>query len=387
MSKVNRRHFIRKSSQILAGGIVAGTVMQHLEGCAKQKKQEVKQEQMKPALEYRTLGKTGLKITAVGFGAMRTTDPAVITQAIDWGINFIDTAHGYQGGNNELMLGEILKGRRKDAYVCTKLGMSSVKNMKADFELSLKRLQTDYVDVLYMHAARDIEQIQNEEFMNLYSEFKKEGKARFIGFSTHQNEALLLSQAAKDKFWDVILTAYNFKREEALTNAIKEASEAGIGIVAMKTQAGGYETEEMGGLSPHQAALKWVLQNPHVNTTIPGILTFDELAEDFQVMNAKLGWNDRKKLYHYGLAIRGKYCTGCQSCKDQCPHGVDIPEMNRCYMYYEGYQDLEFARANYAGIGANLNASQCSSCDECNVVCINGINLNERMHNINTLLA
>ncbi|MBN1153780.1 aldo/keto reductase [candidate division KSB1 bacterium] len=387
MSKIDRRNFIRKSSEIVAGGFVANTLLQHIERSEQQQVTSKTKEESKPVLEYRTLGKTGMKVTAVGFGAMRTTDAAVLAQAVDLGINFVDTAHGYQGGNNERMVGEVLKGRRKDAFVCTKLKISSIENMKSDLETSLKRLQMDYVDVLYMHAARSIDVIQNEDYMKLYEQFKKEGKARFIGFSTHSNEATLLSQAAKDKFWDVILVAYNFQREEALTKAIKEATDAGIGIVAMKTQAGGYETKEMGNISPHQAALKWVLQNPNVHTTIPGILTFDELNEDFQVMNSKLGWNDRKTLYHYGKAIKGKYCTGCNACKDQCPYGVDIPELNRCYMYYEGYRDQEFARANFAEIKADFHASKCMLCDECSVTCVNGINLTERMRNINKLLA
>lgn len=378
---IDRRHFISKSSKFVAGGIMANSLMQQLDV------PKNKSEKAESTLEYRTLGNTGLKVTAVGYGAMRTTDPALLAHALDLGINIVDTAHVYQGGNNEKLVGNVLNNRRKDVILCTKLKQKSVEQMMRDFEISLKRLKTDYIDILYLHSARRISDIQNEDYMKFYQKLKKQGKVRFIGFSTHSNETELVNQAAQDKFWDVILVAFNFSKEKALSEAIKVAAQSGIGIVAMKTQAGGYETEEMGDLSPHQAALKWVLQSEGVHTTIPGVKTFDELNEDFQVMNTKLGWNDRKTLYHYGNAIRNKYCVGCNACKEQCPYGVDIPEVNRCFMYYEGYRDIDLARSSYADLSAKTNASKCGLCAECKVICPHGIDIAARMKNVNNILV
>ena len=348
-------------------------------------------------LEYRTLGKTGLRVTIVGYGAMRTTDSAVLQRALDLGINFVDTAHGYQDGNNELMVGKVIAPRRKEIILCTKIPAadkgrfrqylpdSTTKSKMEDwFETSLQRLKTDYVDILYLHNSKTIDDIHNEAANELFSKWKTEGKIRFMGFSTHSNEAELLEQAAKDKFWDVILVAYNFKKEEALTKAVQAAAAAGIGIVAMKTQAGGYKTDALGDVSPHQAALKWVLQNPAVHTTIPSMTTFAELEEDVQVMGQKMGWHDRKILHRYSQAIDKHYCRSCGACIETCPHGMDSPELNRCLMYYQGYGDLNLARTSFNALPFE---TKCVSCSYCRAQCKYGIDLASRMALIPELFA
>lgn len=378
MKRFTRRHFIRNTGAI-AGGILMTNPKLSITQSSEKSDQIVH--------EYRTLGETGLKVTTVGYGAMRTTDGAVVERALDLGINFVDTAYVYQGGNSERMVGNVLKKRRKDVILCTKIKPDSEKDMIRMFEESLKRLQTDYVDILYAHSLKKTDELHDETIMNLFQRFKKEGKVRFIGFSTHSNETELVDQAAEDKFWEVILVAYNFEKEKELTTAINKAGAAGIGIVGMKTQAGGYKTESIGSLSPHQAALKWVLQNPNVHTTIPSMVTFDQLEENIQVMGKKMGWNDRKILNKYGQGIDKRYCRSCESCKGSCPNGVDIPEVNRCYMYADGYEDPDLARINYRQLAASENAASCENCDECVARCKYGIDLKNRMPYINQLLA
>ncbi len=378
MKRFTRRHFIRNT------GAIAGGVWITRSGLSNAKTNQ-KSDKIVP--EYRTLGKTGLKVTTIGYGAMRTTDAAVLERALDLGINIVDTAYVYQGGNNEIMVGNVLKKRRKDVILCTKIKPDKEKDMIRMFEESLQRLQTDYVDILYAHSFKKIDHLHNEIIMNLFQRFKKEGKVRFIGFSTHSNETELVNQAAEDRFWEVILVAYNFEKEKELTPAINKAGAAGIGIVGMKTQAGGYETESMGRLSPHQAALKWVLQNPNVHTTIPSMVTFDQLEENIQVMGKKMGWNDRKILNKYGQGIDKRYCRSCGMCVDTCPNGVDIPEVNRCYMYADGYNDPNLARTNYRELSNSENAEKCQNCDVCVATCKYGINLKNRMPSMNQLLA
>ncbi|MEE4312212.1 MAG: aldo/keto reductase [candidate division KSB1 bacterium] len=381
MKKLNRRSFMKKGSTMVAGGYIAGSTMDLLGTTDSDEKEN------KNPVNYRILGNTKLKVSEVGYGAMRTKDAAVIQYALDLGINFIDTAHVYQGGNNEILVGTVIAPRRKDVILCTKIRRGDKKELIRDFETSLKRLRTDYVDILYYHSMKNISHIHDDVAMELFSQWKKEGRIRFTGFSTHSNEAELLNQAAEDKFWDVILVAYNFKKEKELTDAINKAAAAGIGIVAMKTQAGGYKTEEMGSLSPHQAALKWVLQNQNVHTTIPSMATFDELEEDIQVMGQPMGWRERKTLYHYGESIDRRYCRSCGACKSMCPNGVDIPEVNRCYMYLDGYRDAELAHVNYGSLSVAHNARSCESCDKCSAQCKYGIDLEKRMPAMNALLG
>ncbi len=103
-------------------------------------------------LSYRTLGKTGLKVTSVGFGCMITSDASVIERAADIGINYFDSARGYQGGNNERMVGAALKSKRKNLVLSTKTGAGNKQGAMEHLDTSLKELGTDYVDIWYLHG-------------------------------------------------------------------------------------------------------------------------------------------------------------------------------------------------------------------------------------------
>ena len=147
-------------------------------------------------MEYRTLGRTGLKVSALSFGVMRLAEPAVLFEALDMGINYFDTAHTYQRGNNEKMLGDVLRqyGREK-VFIATKippyykrLGMKRLndqKSLEAKLEKSLKRLQTDYVDVLFLHNIKDPDWPAHDEMLSFCQKMKETGKARFVGISFH----------------------------------------------------------------------------------------------------------------------------------------------------------------------------------------------------------
>jgi aryl-alcohol dehydrogenase-like predicted oxidoreductase len=332
--------------------------------------------------EYRVLGKTGLKITTIAFGAMRTRDEAVIHRALDLGVNYIDTARVYMGGLNETIVGQVLKTRRKDAFIATKFKPGSVQEILDSVDSSLKALQTDYLDVIQAHGLRSPEEVAHEDTLEALRSLKKSGKARFVGFTTHSNMTDLLKTAVPMKFYDMILVAYNFKSPPELTAAVEEAAQSGIGIVAMKTQAGGYAEAGMGNLSPHQAALKWVLQNRGVASTIPSMVNYDQLNENVQVMGSKMGLFDRKTLYRYGQAIDHRYCRMCGSCRNQCPHGVDVETANRILMYREGYRDTRLASDAFSDMPVQSRPLACSRCSECAVRCAHGLDVSAKMKRV-----
>lgn len=339
------------------------------------------------AIEYRTLGNTGLKMTTLGFGAMRTSNPAVIRRAIDKGVNNIDTARGYMGGRNEEIVGRAIGDIRDDVIITTKIKVNGKSRMFSDMDASLRALGSDYFDIVLIHAQSSLSDINNEDAREFLTKVKKDGKARFIGFSTHRNMANLLNAAAEDGFYDVVLTAYNFKHGEDMTSAVKNASKAGVGVIAMKTQAGGYESSEMGNLSPHQASLKWVLQNKSVANTIPSMVTYEQVDENFQVMNENLGFLDKKTLYRYGDLIDKDLCRFCDECSGQCSMNVSVPDINRCVMYADGYGDLALGKTNYSEIPAAQTAAQCIDCDDCLVQCVNGIDVASKMKRAKELFA
>jgi hypothetical protein len=343
-----------------------------------------------PAPVHRTLGRTGLKITIVSFGAMLTPEPEVIKVALDHGVNYIDTARRYMGGKNEEIVAQALKGRRNKVYVATKTASHSKEDIIKDVEASLRALGTDYVDVIQLHnlSSKD-DRIFVPEVREALVRLRQQGKVRFFGVTTHKNEAEVLQAIVGDKerFFDTALVKYNFKSETETKQAIAKAAQAGIGVIAMKTQAGGYETNALGPVSPHQAALKWVLQNTDVTAAIPGMRDISHLREDIAVMGMRFGYLDGLILKRYGKAVQPYYCHLCGKCESTCPKGVAISTINRCLMYAEAYRSPALAESTYHEIPKSISASACLDCSNCVARCINGLDIQIKMERARKLLA
>ena len=209
---------------------------------------------------------------------MRSDNSGLVKAAYDGGIKMFDTAHGYQNGRNEEMLGNYFTTVPRNSFIiATKVGPAGVdrqtgkpssETTAADFlsrfEISLTRLKMSYVDILYMHGVDSLDVLRHKEIVGAMLNLKKKGKVRFIGVSTHKNEPVIMKAMAEDGIWDVVLTAYNFKQTylDEMNSALQSAADAGIGIVAMKTMAGGFLDKERTKPVNTQAALKWALSNP-----------------------------------------------------------------------------------------------------------------------------
>lgn len=343
-------------------------------------------------LVYRTLGRTGLKPTVVSFGAMLTPDHEVIRAGFDMGINYVDTARRYLNGRSEGIVGRALKGYRDKVYVATKIAPASItrKDIFNDVETSLSRLQVDYIDVIQLHGLDSKDRAFVPEIREALVDLRKQGKVRFFGVTTHTNQAQVINGIAEDpdKFFDTILVAYNFKSPPELKAAIARAAKAGIGVIAMKTQTGGYKTDALGPVSPHQAALKWALQDTNVTNAIPGMRDMSMLQEDIAVMGMmKLTSTDKQILNRYAEAIEPYYCRLCGQCEPTCPENVAVSTINRSLMYAEGYGDMELARATYREIEGRQTASACIDCAGCAANCVNGIDIRAKMQRAGALLA
>ncbi len=349
-----------------------------------------------PKPVYRTLGRTGLKITAVSFGAMLTPEPEVIKIAFDLGVNYVDTARRYMGGKNEEIVGKALKGRRDRIYVATKTQPSShsKEDIIRDVEDSLKALDTDYIDVIQLHNLTDKERIFIPETREALIKLREQGKVRFFGVTTHKNQSEVLNALVddRDRFFDTGLVAFNFKSDKPVADAMERAAKANIGIIAMKTQAGGYATEALGQISPHQAALKWVLQHKYVTAAIPGMKDLAQLKEDIAVMGMPYKYADDRILRRYSAAVEGQYCHFCGKCEGTCPMGVEISTINRSLMYAQGaYKSKELAVATYREIPLSASANACLDCSAaggvCAARCINGIDISAKMRLARKLLC
>ena len=348
---------------------------------------------------YRTLGKTGLKIPVVSFGVMRSDNSGLVKAAYDGGIKMFDTAHGYQNGRNEEMLGNFFADVPRDSFIiATKIGPSGVdrqtgkpsaETTAADFlsrfEISLSRLKMSYVDILYMHGIDSLDVLRHKEIVDAMLDLKRKGKVRFIGVSTHKNEPVIMKAMAEDGIWDVVLTAYNFKQTylDEMDIALQAAADAGIGIVAMKTMAGGFLDKERTKPVNTKAALKWALSNPNIHTTIPGITAFEHLTADLEVMtDITLSSAEKEELLAAG-ANQGLYCNACSNCLPGCRNGLPIPEIMRAYMYAYGYGNLPMASELLSQTA--VEADPCTGCEVCSAECVKGFNLRNKITDITRL--
>jgi len=351
----------------------------------------------------RTLGRTGIEIPVVSLGA--PGDGGVMRAALAAGIKFFDTAYRYAGGASETLIGENVKGRPRDSFiVATKvLGLRdnetglipqnvTTEEFKADFrnkvETSLKRLQVEYLDILFLHGVETAELLRLSPVREVLQELKSEGKTRFIGASFHHKELELIPAVVREKIYDVILTSYNFRQphRQEVRQAIAAAGDAGLGILAMKTSSGVYWDRERKYPINAKASLKWVLQEKHVHSAVRAVDNFDQLAQTVSVLADLHLTPDEEDDLHLGkkLGLAGLYCSQCGRCRQDCRFHLDIPTAMRAYMYAYGYGRPRQAQETLGETGAE--AVSCRACTSCRVSCAMGFNVPEKMRDIVRIL-
>jgi aryl-alcohol dehydrogenase-like predicted oxidoreductase len=334
---------------------------------------------------YRTLGKTGLKVTSVGFGCMVTSDDSVISRAVDMGINYFDTARGYQSGNNERMVGNCLKRVRDKVFLSSKSRAASATEARSHLDTSLRELGTDYLDIWYMHA-RDEAVALPDEIVPVWEDAKKQGKIRFIGVSTHNPNAVVDRIFEIGKF-DVVLNTYNFAVGTANDAAFDRLSNAGIGLVAMKVMAPaarpyGFQTSRSDRMKREGgplAALKWVLRNKRFGVAIPSMTDIDQLETNFRAMSEPFTGDDERLLAAIDENIRPLYCRMCYRCSGQCPKRLPVPDTIRYLSYADFYGQFSLGREHFLALPQEVRAVRCSDCSSCEVHCPNGVHVPERL--------
>ncbi|MCC7173913.1 MAG: aldo/keto reductase [Bryobacterales bacterium] len=364
-------------------------------------------------LTYRTLGKTGVKVTSLSFGCMTTSDQSVIERAADLGIIHFDTARAYQNGNNERMVGVALKGKRKQVVISSKTMAKTREEASAHLDTSLKELGTDYLDIWYLHSRSTPEEV-TDELLEVQRAAKQAGKIRFAGVSTHFNMDRMLDHLVKRGQTDVVLTTYNFSmrniaasgqggRANDLTAAIQRARQAGMGIVAMKALAGGVARVGRGdrlyGADPEAlkkilgtrggalAAIKWTLRNQSVDTAIVCMADHDQLDENLRAMAEPYTPQDERILESLMVAIGPVYCRMCGACNGVCDKGVPVPDMLRFLSYAEGYGQFAMARERYLELPERVRDIRCADCGSCSVDCPNDVRVRERIAHAQELFA
>lgn len=422
--RINRRGFLRHSMVAAAGmGLAGRSVLSKAESTSGSDDALVK--------EYRVLGRTGFKVSDIGFGAGYLTDSSVLEKALDSGINYLDTAEHYARGNSERTIGQVIKNRdRKKIFITSKLnfmmGKSTKDGLRERFNRCLQRLETDYVDCLMIHMTPNMDQVRHEPYHELIRELKAEGKVRFSGLSNHGTGHVLagmtkdncdkvIGAAAEDGRFDVALFTYNFMQRGMGDRVLASCKAKNMGTTLMKinpvrsyneikaifdrTIARGREIPEStqkvldvyrqrselaenfikkykssGGDPALAASVRFCLSNPDVHTICPSITTFEHLDAYLPLSGTRLEPVETELLSHYKKVFDPFYCRhGCGECESACPRDVPVNTVMRYNHYFLAQGREKHALEHYSALGRN-KASSCSSCSgPCEKACPFGV--------------
>jgi len=350
----------------------------------------------------RTLGETGLSLPVVSMGVMNADVPGLLRRAYELGIRHFDTAAGYQNGRNEEMVGQVIKemGVRDKVVISTKQpsrnrsqnAAEAKKHFVEGVEGSLKRLQMDHVDILYHHSVDSVEDAQAEGPLEALQSLKKDGKTRFIGLSTHRTGDVL-SEAIRLNLFDVGLVTLNYTmaHDAGILSTIEKAAKSGMGIVAMKTQAGGTVKPDAKlpielPAASQTALLKWVLNHEFITTAIPGFSTYEHLEQDFSVARSLAYTHDEERfLADKTFASNAEFCQQCGECRKDCPQHVDIPVLMRSHMYAVQYRNIGMARDMLASCAPGRGLEACGACDSCLAACRNTVQIGRKIAQLKAL--
>lgn len=328
----------------------------------------------------RKLGKTGVDVSVLALGGMFDTinNQLLLRQALNWGVNFWDTAEAYGNGLSEEGYGRYLSRNpdaRKDIFLTTKLRPNTPEALTEGLDKGLKRLSTDHVDLFYVHALNDFSEIAAPKQYREWSiGAKKAGKIKFFGFSTHQNMEDCLMSAAKTDWVDAIMFSYNYRimQTPKMKEAIAACVERGLGLIAMKTQGGGpvmtnseAELQLAGrflerGFTDKQAKLKAILEDPNIASICSQMPSLTILSSNVAVVRdqTSLTRSDFELLERLALETRHTYCAGCgRICYEAVAGAVPVSEVMRCLMYYRDYGEHELAREVFAGLPQEARAA------------------------------
>jgi predicted aldo/keto reductase-like oxidoreductase len=363
--KPNRRDFFKKAAAIGLGATVGGSSFWQPHQASAQITIP------KEPMPRRPFGRSGIMVSTLSLGGMFDilNNRLMLAKALDWGINYWDTAEGYGKGRSEEGIGRWFARNpdtRKQVFLVTKLSTRRGGDFTPRLEESLKRLHTDYVDLFFVHGIRSIDEME-ASLKSWGQAMKKAGKIKLFGFSTHANMEECLEGAAKLPWIDGIMFTYNYRlmHEPRMKEAVEACYQAGIGLTAMKTQGGGpvksdseSEIEMAGrfmqkGFSDNQGKLMAVWQDKRIASICSQMPNLTIMATNgaAAVEQTRLSKSDHVLLAQYAEETNGDYCAGCERlCTEVLAKRVPIGDVMRCLMYFHSHQDLGLARSTFEAL-------------------------------------
>ena len=326
-------------------------------------------------MEYRTLGKTGLKISRMGFGGIpiqkidEEGTKKLLHAMADKGINYIDSARGYTV--SEQYIGYGLEGIR-DKFVLATKSMSRTKEaMAADIETSLGNFRTDYIDLYQVHnpSMEQLDQVIGEGgALEALMEAKAAGKIGHIGLTAHSTA--VFERALELDWVETIMFPYNIVEQQG-AELIHKCAEKNIGFIDMKPLAGG-------AIEDATLALRYVCSNPDVTVVIPGIAEVRELEQNLAACSntAPLTEEELKAMDKVREQLGTDFCRRCNYCAP-CTVGINIPSVFLFAGYLQRYDLADWAKERYSTL--KVKASACIGCGKCEPRCPYHLPIREKL--------
>ncbi|WMM25997.1 aldo/keto reductase [Tissierella sp. MB52-C2] len=331
-------------------------------------------------MEKRRLGKTSLDVSVIGFGGIpiqrvdSELSHGLLQEAYNRGINFIDTARGYNESEN--LIGEALEKIGRDKFIlATKSMKRDYDGMVEELNISLKNLKTDYIDLFQFHNIRTFEELDfimsdNGAFKAL-KEAKEKGIIREIGITSHSPE--LLDKAVDMGEFATIQCPYNPVERQA-EELFKKAKDMNIGVIVMKPLAGG-------AITKGELSLRFIVDNPNISVVIPGMDTLEQVKSNSEVgINIrKLTGEEESILSEEANSLGTEFCRRCGYCLP-CPQNIDIPTQFLMEGYYTRYNLKEWAQSRYDAM--EYRAIHCIECGLCESKCPYNLPIRKMMKNV-----
>ena len=367
----NRRDFFKKAAAIGLGAAVSGNAL------LRPRKASAQIVLPQAPMPRRPFGRSGIKVSTLSLGGMFDilNNRLMLAKALDWGIDYWDTAEGYGGGRSEEGIGRWFARNpdtRKQVFLVSKLSLRRGSDFTPRLEACLKRLHTDYIDLLFVHGIKSAGDLDPR--LESWSRAMKEaGKLRLFGFSTHSNMEDCLEGAARLSWIDGIMFTYNYRlmHEPRMKAAVEACYRAGIGLTAMKTQGGGPVKSESDselemaarfmqkGFTHHQAKLMAVWEDERIASICSQMPNLTIMATNAvaAVDQTRLSQSDRAVLAQYDRETCSDYCAGCgRLCSEVFGKKVPINDVMRGLMYLHSYQDFMLARSTFEKLPAQTRA-------------------------------
>ncbi|RLB58516.1 MAG: hypothetical protein DRI34_04570 [Deltaproteobacteria bacterium] len=421
----SRRRFMQAGGALLAAGPAAG--LARAETGKKSKPAPGKA----AIRRHRKLGRTGFRVSDISMGCGEISEPNVVRYAYDHGINLFDTAEGYGEGDSERRIGAAMKHLdRSRIFIVTKLSLEpeeKADQIRARFLKCLERLNTNYVDALYLHAVNRVADVKHPGFHAAVAPLKKEGKVRHAGISSHgprgqdgDSMADVLLAAVADGRFDIMLLVYNFMNSAEGKKVLQACREKNIGTTGMKVAAGVLNIEPFDPKNPSgryarylermlkrgmsredavariqaylerqrqaqekskpfiarhgiksevelkQKCVQWALGDDDLHTICVSMPTFDKIDRFLPLSGTRLAAADQRWLHEYAAAFSSNYCRhGCNQCTGRCPARLPVNTILRyaVYFYCQGRQKT--AMQKYT----RLDVDPLASCTGCSAPC------------------